>query len=152
MTSSSQKTDSLLSLRDSEILQMRNEEFFVQFKLCRLKRLQQNKTNLTVYVYRGCSIPEQSDNLSVSHTDYQVLSISFPHTEMSLHGALLSPEISIVLSLFFQSSKMSSFLHQSSEFMGTWLICLMGRSDHNMLDYSIILSKPRTPSCKREKQ
>lgn len=45
------------------------------------------------------TLPEQPDNLSVCCTYHQVLSISFPQTEMSLHGALLSPKITIVLFL-----------------------------------------------------
>ncbi len=65
--------------------------------------------------------PEQPDNLSVCCTYHQVLSISFPQTEMSLHGALLSPKITIVL--FFQNSKTKHIFHQqSSEFTGTWHI------------------------------
>lgn len=69
------------------------------------------------------TVPEQSCQPACI---YQVLSISFPQTEMSLNGALLSPNISIVLFLFFQNSKIKHTFHlQSSECMGTWFTCLI---------------------------
>lgn len=51
-----------------------------------------------------------SEHCFSCYTYIQVLLISFPPSDISLHGALLSPEITIVLFPFFQNSKIQDVL------------------------------------------
>lgn len=106
----------------------------------------------TSRAYTVCwlTAPEQSDNLSVCCTYDQVLFISFPQTDMSLHGALLSPKI--ILHHFF-SSEIAKIKHIFiTPLLNLWgagalYKNLMDRSDH-MCDCSVILSVPCTSGKK----